>query len=61
VRDLCTWIISWTGDEEDGRLTDEARLILDLGRLVKVNHGAMEGMVAAMMRQSWGSYNLWDE
>jgi hypothetical protein len=27
--------VSWTGDEEDGRLTDEARLMFSLGRFIK--------------------------
>jgi hypothetical protein len=42
--------VSWIGDEKNGRLNDKSKLILDLGRLVKVNHGSMEGTIAVMMR-----------
>jgi hypothetical protein len=27
--------VSWTGDEEDGRLTDEAKIMFSLGRFIK--------------------------
>jgi len=55
VKYLCTWRISWIGDKDDGRLIDEAKLIIDLRKNFDVNHGGMEGTVATMMRQSWAS------